>query len=72
MYNEMPFINPYNNFNYSYNTPNESDFEKIYDKIARLEKNIRILDTRLQKLENNNNNNYNNYQIDNVNDMHII
>ena len=69
MYNEIPFINPYNN-SFPYNNINENELDKINDKIERLEKNIRILDKRIKNLENNNN--YNNYQIENVNDMHII
>ena len=71
MYNEIPFINPYNNYNPQYNNPlNENELDKILDKIERIEKQIRILEKRINNLENNNN--YNNYQIDNVNDMHII
>ena len=71
MYNEIPFINPYNNYNPQYNNPlNENELDKILDKIERVEKQIRILEKRINNLENNNN--YNNYQIDNVNDMHII
>jgi len=69
MYNEIPFINPYNNYNPQYNNTWENELDKIYDKIERIEKNIRILDKRINNLENNN---YNNYQIENVNDMHII
>lgn len=71
MYNEIPFINPYNNYNPQYNNPlNENELDKILDKIERIEKQIRILEKRINNLENNNN--YTNYQIDNVNDMHII
>ena len=71
MYNEIPFINPYNNYNPQYNNPlNENELDKILDKIERDEKQIRILEKRINNLENNNN--YNNYQIENVNDMHII
>ncbi len=71
MYNEIPFINPYNNYNPQYNNPlNENELDKILDKIERVEKQIRILEKRINNLENNNN--YNNYQIENVNDMHII
>ena len=71
MYNEIPFINPYNNYNLQYNNPlNENELDKILDKIERIEKQIRILEKRINNLENNNN--YTNYQIDNVNDMHII
>ena len=71
MYNEIPFINPYNNYNPQYNNPlNENELDKILDKIERIEEQIRILEKRINNLENNNN--YNNYQIDNVNDMHII
>ena len=69
MYNEIPFINPYNNYNPQYNNIPENELDKIYDKIERIEKNIRILDKRINNLENNN---YHNYQIENVNDMHII
>lgn len=69
MYNEIPFINPYNNYNPQYNNIQENELDKIYDKIERIEKNIRILDKRINNLENNN---YHNYQIENVNDMHII
>ena len=69
MYNGMPFINPYNNYNQLSNILNENELDKITNKIERLEKRIKIIENRLQKLENNN---YNNYQIENVNDMHII
>ena len=69
MYNEIPFINHYNNYNPQYNNIPENELDKIYDKIERIEKNIRILDKRINNLENNN---YHNYQIENVNDMHII
>jgi len=50
------------------NTPN-MDIEKIMYKINRLEKNIRILENRITKLESNNNNNL---FKDDPTDMYIV
>ena len=70
MNNQMPFFNPFNNFQVP-NNPimNNSQEEKIMNKIERLEKNIRILENRIRKLEKNSNNDYLN---DEPTDMYII
>ena len=82
MNNQMPYFNnnqfpinnqiPYlgNNQN-PINNPNQIshiEYEKLINKITRLEKNIRILENRINKLEENNNN----LQYDDPTDMYII
>ena len=70
MNNQMPFFIP----NMSpYNKDNSNlDLEKIINKINRLEKQIRILENRVTRLENNNVNNDKNYYQDDPTDMYII
>lgn len=73
MNNQIPyFMNPQDNINNNFpnypNTPN-IELEKILYKINRLEKNIRILENRLSKLETTNNNNL---FKDDPTDMYII
>ena len=51
MNNQMPFFNPFNNFN-PQNGIDFQEYERIYNKLNRLEKNIRILENRINKLEN--------------------
>lgn len=69
MNNQMPFFMPIdpkmNNFN-------DDKFEKIVNKINRLEKNIRILDNRLSILESKNNKENKVNQNDDPTDMYII
>ena len=59
MNNQIPyFMNPQDNINNhmpNYNNTPHMDIEKIMYKINRLEKNIRILENRIMKLENSNN-----------------
>ena len=73
MNNGIPFFNPYNNFqvpNNINNHINRDDYERLTNKIERLEKNIRIIDNRLKKLEKTNNNN--DYFNDEPTDMYIL
>ena len=49
--------------------PSKIELENILNKINHLEKNIRILENRITKLETNNNSNYSN---DDPTDMYII
>lgn len=73
MNNQIPyFMNPQDNINnhmLNYNNTPHMDIEKIMYKINRLEKNIRILENRIMKLENSNNTNLFN---DDPTDMYII
>lgn len=71
MNNQIPFFtNPQNNTNIPFPNNNANiEFEKIINKLNRLEKNIRILENRISKLELNTNNNLFN---DDPNDMYII
>ena len=70
MNNQMPFFMP--------NMPphnikdNNLDIEKIINKLNRLEKNIRILENRITKLEGATKNNEKNYYQDDPTDMYII
>lgn len=45
----IPFINPFRPLD-----NNQNNDEKLINKIERLEKSIRIIENRLNKLENNN------------------
>ena len=71
MNNQMPYFMPVNP-----NMPNafpENEMEKINNKLNRLEKNIRILENRIAKLENENNiPTPKSYQNDDPTDMYII
>lgn len=71
MNNQIPyFFNPENNHNNpypNYNNNNPLDYEKIINKLNRLEKNMRIFENRLNKLEANNNNLFNDDH-----DMYIV
>jgi len=58
-----------NNHMLNYNNTPNMDIEKIMYKINRLEKNIRILENRITKLESNNNNNL---FKDDPTDMYIV
>jgi len=73
MNNQIPyFMNPQdsiNNHMLNYNNTPNMDIEKIMYKINRLEKNIRILENRITKLESNNNNNL---FKDDPTDMYIV
>lgn len=72
MNNQMPFFMPFNN-NLPNNHQNKSiDLERIINKLNRLEKNIRILENRINKLENNKFDNNDNYYSDDPSDMYII
>ena len=48
MNNTSPFFNPFGGFQ-NYELIN--NYEKLINKIDRLEKNLRILETRINKLE---------------------
>ena len=48
MNNQTPFFNPFNTFQ---NQFQNEDYDKLINKINRLEKNIRILENRINKLE---------------------
>lgn len=68
MNNGVPFFNPFNQFhNIDYN----NEFEKLINKIDRLEKSIRILENRVNKLENKKENN-NQFHNDEPTDMYMI
>jgi len=66
MNNVLPFFNPFNNF---YNINNE-EYEKLINKLERLEKNINILDAKIKELEKKNNSD--DYAIEESTDMYII
>ena len=51
MNNQMPYDNYYMGMNIPNNMPN---FERINNRITRLEKQIKILENRLNRLTNNN------------------
>ena len=70
MNNQMPFFMP--NMLPHNMKDNNLDLERIINKINRLEKNIRILENRISKLENNNQSNEKNYFQDDPTDMYII
>ena len=69
MNNQMPFFNSFNNYPIPNINPNE--YEKLTNKIERLEKNIRILENRLIKLEKNTNHTKDYYD-EEPTDMYII
>ena len=75
MNNQIPyFMNPQDNINNQFSNHNNNnfpniEFEKIMYKLNRLEKNLRILENRITKLESNSNNNLFN---DDPTDMYII
>lgn len=75
MNNQIPyFMNPQDNINNQFPNHNNNsfpniEFEKIIYKLNRLEKNLRILENRITKLESNSNNNLFN---DDPTDMYII
>ena len=48
--NNFPFFNPFQNIQ-----DNQNNYDRLVNKIERLEKNIRILENRVNKLEKNNN-----------------
>ena len=62
----IPYLYPFPLMN-----NNENDFDKIINKLERLEKNLRIIDNRLNKLEKDYKIN-NNIVKDTSNDMYII
>jgi len=74
MNNQIPYFindqNQFNNPNHMINNNIHLELEKIINKINRLEKNQRILENRLSKIEMNNNNNH--FYNDDPNDMYII
>ena len=71
MNNQIPyFFPPIPNQNIN-DLNNNQNIDHILNKINRLEKDIRIIENRLNKLENNNNQN-NNYRPDDSGDMYII
>jgi len=73
MNNQMPFFGPFNNpYNNQINEKTNFDIEKIINKLNRLEKNIRILENRITKLEGATKNNEKNYYQDDPTDMYII
>ncbi len=72
MNNQIPyFMNPQDNFNNpnNYNNGFNIELDKIMNKLNRLEKNVRILENRIIKLETNKNNNLFN---DDLTDMYIV
>lgn len=75
MNNQIPyFMPPHENINNQFHNYNnhpdtDIDIEKIINKLNRLEKNIRILENRITKLEMNNKNNLFN---DDPTDMYIV
>ena len=73
MNNQMPFFGPFNNpYNNQINEKTNFDIEKIINKLNRLEKNIRILENRITKLEGATKNNEKIYYQDDPTDMYII
>ena len=70
MNNQMPFFIP--NMPNNFNKDNNFDIERLINKINRIEKQIRILENRVTKLENQSNNNNKNYYQDDPTDMYII
>lgn len=70
MNNNIPFMYTYNDFQPT-NTINPYDFDRIINKIERLEKNLRILETRINSIEKNKETNTATIN-DNPNDMYII
>lgn len=69
MNNVNPFMYPYNF--YPVDNYNQNEIDKIISKLERLEKDIRIINNKLSKLDNiykTNNNTIN----DTSNDMYII
>ena len=71
MNNQMPFFNPFQAYPNPQMNQNYDEYEKLINKIERLEKNIRILDNRITKLEQNNNHSNPNYN-EEPTDMYII
>lgn len=73
MNNQIPYFmnnpNQSNNPNYPINNNIHLEIEKITNKLNRLEKNLRILENRIRKLEMNNDNNYFN---DDPTDMYMV
>ena len=70
MNNQIPyFMNPHTPIPNNQMQPSKIELENILNKINHLEKNIRILENRITKLETNNNSNYSN---DDPTDMYII
>ena len=72
MNNGIPFFYPFNNFPNLNNNTNNEEYERLMNKIERLEKNIRILDTRVKKIEQKYNANNIDYLNDEPTDMYII
>lgn len=70
MNNQMPFFVP--NMPNNFNKDNNFDIERLINKINRIEKQIRILENRVTKLENQLDNNNKNYYQDDPTDMYII
>ena len=52
MNNPIPFFNPFNNP--FIKQDGQDNYEKLINKIERLEKSIRILENKVSKLENEN------------------
>ena len=52
MNNNIPFFNPFLGFQNL--EENQNNYNKLLNKIERLEKSIRIIENRLNKLENQN------------------
>ena len=50
MNNQIPFFNPYNNFQQQFYN---NYYERLEEKIERLEKKIHLLENQLNKIENN-------------------
>ncbi len=67
MNNQMPFIMPNKPL---YNQEINNDYERIINKIDRLEKNIKILENRVNNLEKNQS--IPKYSKDDPTDMYII
>ena len=68
MNNSNPFFNPF--FNYQQFELNQENMDKIYNKLERIEKNIRILENRINILEKKETNN--NLIHDEPTDMYMI
>lgn len=68
MNNQIPFFNPFNQI--PVQSFNQNELEKLTNKIDRLEKNLRILENRVNKLEKKDDNNH--YYNEDPSDMYMI